>query len=176
MSVSVLRGLVAIAVILPQPRLEAEDLLAPGARLRVTAPNVLGRDDPPGTVLVGTLLALDAQSLTLETKAQQPPHIIPLKDVTRLEVRQRGSRRKNVLIGAAAGAVVLGAVTAASSNNDAFDSGPGFAGGAVLGALVGAGFGAVLPVEKWQAVAPAQPRVSIAPVRGGLRVAVTLGL
>jgi hypothetical protein len=139
---------------------QQESLLAPGERVRVTAPSIgvhervctfsaLRRD----TALVmdrGTLLAL------------------PLASVTKLEVsRGRGSRAGKgavigLLVGTGAGAA-LGVIDLAGEDEVAeylFVFYAGLGGG--VGALLGAVLGAVSRVDRWEPV-------RLYPVRVGLR-------
>jgi hypothetical protein len=87
--------------------LGAEDVLAPGTRLRVTTP--LHSENP----MVGTLIAEGEDSLSLEVGEQVVS--VPRQSVTTLEVsRHRGRRGVGAMIGLATGAIagaVFGAAT-----------------------------------------------------------------
>ena len=96
----------------------------------------------PGTGYQGAIAALDAKAL--EFAGPEPPVIVPLRSIARLDVRQRKSRKgRGVLIGALAGAAI-GAIAGYGSGSgngggQGFDGASWAAGaGGVLGASVGA--------------------------------------
>jgi hypothetical protein len=126
-----------------------EPVLEPGARVRVT---LLARKDEP---VVGTLLSLPAGSIEIEDSTARS---IPLADVKKLEL-SRGIKTRAGRY-AQYGALVftpLGAWAGAEAAHDL--GGDEVATGVVcgiLGALVGAGFGAIVgqafEEEHWQEV------------------------
>ena len=171
----------ALLTLLAAPAVVADEV-GTGARVRVMAPGI-------GT-LVGSLVAIDAEALTLRPAKGEPRRIL-LADLERLEVsRKPGRRRRGALIGLAAGAVG-GYIWGASSNPDGcqpseynfcfFGSGPWFSDeeSGVMGAVFFGGIGAIVgaivaPGEKWERVSDPRLRVSVAPVRGGATVGVSL--
>jgi hypothetical protein len=163
----------ALVLVAPFPLLaQQESLLAPGERVRVTAPGIgvhervctfsaLRRDTALVMERGGTLLAL------------------PLASITKLEVsRGRRSRvGKGAVIGLLAGAgagVLLGALDLAQEEGGAEYVLLGWAGlGAGAGALFGAVLGAVIRVDRWEPVRLYPVRVGLGSQRNG---ALTLSL
>jgi hypothetical protein len=137
-------------------RVLAEDALLPdvGNRVRVHA---TGAESGP---LVGTLTAVDDNSLTVKAQDRFVPAVVPRRDVSRLERSMRPSRKgKGALIGLGAGFVLGFAGTAIlgnSSESGAIDHCVDVSWGSVYGAAVGAfgaGIGAlVAPGERWNEV------------------------
>ncbi len=177
-----LAGLALLTLAAAAPVVRADEL-ATGTRVRVMAPMM-------GGTIVGSLVASDAEALTLQT-AKGDLRRVPRADLRHLDVSRKPSRRgRGALIGLAAGAVG-GYIWAASTNPDGgcepepyafcIFGGPLFtdeqsgAMGAValggIGAIVGA---LVAPGEKWERVPDSAVRVSLAPVRGGAAVRVSL--
>jgi hypothetical protein len=136
--------------------------LSPGTLVRVTAPAVSkGR-------LTGTLLEASEREIVLALPDSEP-RTIPRRAVTRLEWSP-GYRRHPIggamvggLLGAAfLGYASLGLCEAESCSVSLAAVGVGFA----LGALPGAGVGALIKTRDWDEVTPSRVQVSIAPLRG----------
>ncbi len=181
-----LKSLRAVVVLLVLPGSEAVAQSAPdlavGSRVRLMAAAV--SKEP----LVGTVVRLDATSVELRTADQKQATLVPRHAITQAEVSLgRRSKKRHVLIGAliggAAGAIAVLATPEESCDPNALfgcSSGPSQGEGALifgaLGAAVGAGVGALIPVgEEWQAAA-ARPRVGIGPTRrGGVQISLSLG-
>jgi len=162
----------------------AAEELGTGARVRVILKGI-------GTKpIVGSLVASDAEALTLRTGKGEPRRVL-VADVRRLEVSRRPGRRgRGALIGLAVGAVG-GFIWGSSSNSDGCQPSPGNpcwfgteplfsdsesgAMGAVLFSGVGALVGAIVaPGEKWEHLSDPRVRVSVAPARRGAAVALSL--
>jgi hypothetical protein len=143
---------------------QAEDAQSPsvGTLVRVTAPRVSKRR------LTGTLVAANEQQIVLALP-DSAPRVIPRSAVTRLE-RSRGYHRHPIpgavvgglLGGAFFGYASLGLCDAASCSVSLAAVGVG----AALGALPGAGVGALIRTRDWAEVTPARVQISLAPVRG----------
>jgi len=136
--------------------------LVPGARVRVTAPGV---DPKP---LTGTISALSDQAITLALEGRAVETSVSRDSIRRLEISQGRNRRKGLLIGGVAAAAV-GAVVGGVGCRDSSDfssgmcaailGGCGFAAGAGVGAIVGAG-------EDWTDVPTDRIHVAVAPIAG----------
>jgi hypothetical protein len=146
--------------------------LSEGSLVRVTAPSVSkGR-------LTGTLLKANEREIVLALPGSEPK-AIPRVAVKRLEWSRGHSRHP--VFGAVVGGLLGGAFLAAASLAvcDAASCSPSmeaFVVGAGLGALPGAGIGALVKTRRWDDVEPARLRVSLTPVRGrgvGVKLAVT---
>jgi hypothetical protein len=136
--------------------------LVPGARVRVTAPASAPKP------LTGTISALSDEAITLAIKGRDERVSLSRSSILRLEVSQGRNRRKGLLIGgvaaAAAGAVIGGVGCRDSADLDSWQcatilGGLGFAAGAGLGAIVGAG-------DHWRDLSAGRPRVTLAPTAG----------
>jgi hypothetical protein len=131
-------------------------------RVRVTAPTI---DPRP---LVGTVQGLSADAIELAVKGREGTTHILRASVLQLEVSQGRNRRKGLLVGGAAVAAV-GAVVGAVGCRDSSDwdswmcagilGGFGFAVGAGVGAIVGAG-------DHWTELPSDRLRVTLAPTPG----------
>ena len=153
---------------------QQDTLVVLGARVRVTAPTVAENR------LVGTVAAVDADTLVLGVKHGTSSLAIPFASMTSLEV-SRGKKSnvgKGLGIGFLAGAA-LGAVIGFAAGDDppgflAFSSEQKAAAGAILGGLAGGVIGGVVgatgPSERWETVPLDQIRVSLTPRGGGLEV------
>jgi hypothetical protein len=154
---------------------DEEPPLGAGARVRVKMSNAQGS-------LVGGLLALDNERLTLQIENEKAPRVLPRAEVTALAVSGgRRSRGRGALIGAGVGAVVGAVIGFAGGDDPDVDEGgmtasqnavegAGIFG--VMGALIGL---AVPPGERWREVPLDRVRVSLLPVRGrGVRVSVAV--
>ncbi len=147
----------------------ADTSIAPGDTVRVTAPS-MDMDDS-----IGTVAALETDTLTVKVEERADALYVPLADITKLEVRhgQRSRAGKGALIGLGVGAaagVTLAFVACAgkecySDSNDAtgvvaliFG-----AGGALLGAGIGAIIGSSIKTDRWESVPLDNIRVSLTP-------------
>ena len=149
---------------------EAQSVPA-GTLVRVTAPSVSkGR-------IEGTLLSASEHQIVLALPDSEP-RTIPRGKVARLEW-SRGYHRHPIpgavvgglLGGAFFGAASLALCDAASCSVSMAAVGVGFA----LGALPGAGVGALIKTRAWAEVKPSRVKVVVAPVRGrGVAVQLTL--
>ncbi len=146
--------------------------LSEGSLVRVTAPSVSkGR-------LTGTLLEANEREIVLALPGSEPK-AIPRAAVKRLEWSRGHSRHP--IFGAVVGGILGGAFLAAASVAmcDAASCSPSmeaFVVGVGLGALPGAGVGALVKTRRWDDVEPAKVRFSLTPVRGrgvGVKLAVT---
>lgn len=144
--------------------------VAPGTRVRVHVDS-----PPPPRVVIGTVGAIDADTLSLAPAGGGAVEHIPVAAIGRLEVsRGKSVVASHVIIGAGVGLLVGGAVGAATSSCAPGQwlcfQGLAVMGGALLGGAAGAVVGALIKGEKWQTV-PLQPRVALAPLpRGGVGV------
>src|SRR5262245_30541312 len=151
--------------------------------VRVTAPAFA---DKP---LTGSLVALEATKLKLQREGSSEVVEIPRRDVTRLEVNTRKSRRgKAAAIGALVGFGV-GAILGYSAGDDCgapdapslvcFEREATAGGGGLVGAGLGALIGvAVGPGEKWEVRDPGRVRLTVSPAprRGrGVGLALSIG-
>ena len=134
--------------------------IAVGTRVKVSAPEI------STTPVIGTVRALDAKSLTVDVSGRTEPLAVPRDRIRRLEVSTgRRSRWTGALIGGLLGAAAGAALGNSTASKNAYDvKSADQAGGAVLGLLVGAGIGALIPPgERWQDVSSSRYRVSFAP-------------
>jgi hypothetical protein len=146
----------------------------------------------PGRVLVGEVLSMDDQALTLSTGQGKPPVTIPRKSIVKLRVSEgRRPGGEGALIGAGAGVFIgaaTGTVVGFLSGDDhcecfRFTAGQkAVIGGVTLGAfgtVVGMITGASAPGERWRTI-PLPGRnhatLNVSPAAGGgVRVAMRLG-
>jgi len=141
---------------------EAQSVPA-GALVRVTAPSVAkGR-------LTGTLVSASEQAIVLALPDSEP-RTIPRRAMTRLEWSSGYHRNAipGALVGGVLGGVCLGALSYAVCDDPATCSVslPAVGVGIALGALPGAGIGALIRTRDWRDVEPARVHFSLAPVRG----------
>ncbi len=149
----------------------------PGLRVRVRATGLGGRR------VVGEILAVDEQTLSLGRPDRMEPIVIPRSAIREWEVSE--GRETRARAGATVGAVVaglggllfgtlLGGFANFECESSCHPAAP-YAGGA-LGAALGAGAGAVvgrlvgstMESESWQALPPRGPAVGLAPGRRGM--------
>jgi hypothetical protein len=156
---------------------QQEPPVAPGDRVRVTAPTI----DPD--MFVGTLVALGADTCLLEVEGRAAPMTLPLASVTSLEVwRERESKLAQgatlgLLIGGFAGGVFGYAVCSGDKcEADVGTAVAAFGGiGAGAGLLLGAAIGAASGRDRWEVVDLESVRVSLTPLgRLGLAVSVSV--
>ncbi|KPK78488.1 MAG: hypothetical protein AMS25_15105 [Gemmatimonas sp. SM23_52] len=152
--------------------------VAPGDRLRITAPSIVGER------LVGTVAELRPDALVLEPEDQLEAVLVPLAAVNKLELSR--SKASNVGRGALAGGLfgagvglVVG-IAALGEEGGGLDIGVGEL---ISGALVLGGFGAAMgmlleataALERWETVPLDRIRVSLKPhTRLALTVSVSL--
>jgi hypothetical protein len=153
---------------------QAEENRVPpeGALVRVSAPGVSkGR-------LTGTLVEANEREIVLALPGSERK-TIPRDAMKRLEWSRGHSRHP--IAGAVIGGLIGGAFFACASMLacDAASCSPSmeaFVAGVGLGALPGAGIGALIKTRDWDDVEPARVQVSLTPVRGrgvGVKLAVT---
>jgi hypothetical protein len=141
-----------------------------GTRIRVTAPGALGK-----RVVVGRLLSLDGETLSLQPSGGATTLEIPRAAITRLELsRRHGQKAKGAARGLMVGvgaATVIGVMAGHSCRPEEWlcfnkaDTGLMAAVLTVpLGVLVGI---AAAPSEKWDVYSGERLRVGVAPVRKG---------
>lgn len=142
----------------------AEDALAvpAGTLVRVTAPSVFkGR-------LTGTLVSANESAIVLALPDSEP-RTIPRSAVTRLEW-SRGYHRHPIpgaLVGSILGGAFFGYVSLGlCEGTDCSVNLAAVCVGSALGALPGAGIGALIRTRDWSEAAPGRIQLSIAPVRG----------
>lgn len=167
------------AVVTPISGLPGQDIppVAPGTRVRVTAPD-LGADK-----LIGTVVPSPVDTLMVRPTDRMTAIAIPLASMTRLEVRY--GQKAHLLLGAAigfvAGATSLGigsAVVCSREDSDCsehqtvtFTALGGLSGGAV-GALLGS----LIHTDRWNRVPLERFRVGLAPRHdGGVWVGLSVG-
>lgn len=155
--------------------------VAPGARVRVTAPTVAEG------IVVGTVASAHSDTLVLEVN-EDSLLAIPLTAVTSLEVSEGQSSSAGYLavlgglVGIWAGALI------ASSNVEESSSGglgaPDFGGvvavvggavaGLFVGAILGAGIGSAIMTENWKDVPVDEIRVGLLPTFDGIAVSASI--
>lgn len=153
---------------------EQDEGIAPGTRIRLSA-SQLGAEP-----LVGTLLEIGPETLSLELPGGGGPQTIPRSAVTRLEVsRGRKSQAgRGALVGLAVGGAATMLLTFGDYSSDVHGDlnllaiGAGLAaGGAAIGGLIGW----ARKAEQWEAATLQPISVAVGPVRGrGVRVTVRL--
>ena len=149
----------------------AQDAVSPlpGARLRVTAPPVAARP------IVGSLEQITEREVILAV-SDSDRRIVPRADIERVECSRgrHGNALKGLLVGAAIGAVVLAVAVCAGETCGEGEIPAAVAIGAGLGALPGAGIGALVKTERWADLPVGNLRVTAEanPKRGlGFRLA-----
>ena len=163
----------------------ADTSIAPGDLVRITAPS-MDMDES-----VGTVAALETDTLVVNTEERPDALAVPLADVTRLEVHRGKKSRvgEAAWIGGFAGALVGFVVGAAVSDPNVVgptigpsEPGVNMAGGALVGggcgALLGAVIGAIAgSTDRWESVPLDRVRVTIVPQhRGALSVGLRVRL
>jgi hypothetical protein len=136
--------------------------LAAGTLLRVTAPRVAKRR------IEGTLVSASESQIVLAVPGAGPRTIARF-DVKRLEW-SRGYHRHPIpgaIVGGLIGGVFFGYASLGLCESDSCSVSLAAVGvGAALGALPGAGIGALIRTRDWKEAEPARFQVSLAPVRG----------
>ena len=166
------RVLLLLLIPLSFTSLAAQDTLTAGDKVRVTTEEER---------VVGSLVSLDDNQLTLTTEARDSSLVLPLASLTKLEVSrgQKSMAGRGALIGLGAGAAVgVGTALVACAGGDcntdgditgALALGLG-AGGALVGAGIGALIGSSIKVDRWETVPLDRISVSLTPRGGGLEV------
>ncbi len=172
---------------------QQESTVAPGSRIRVSAPTVSSRP------IVGEVVAVHSDTLVIDASAwvrgrtqweRLEEAEIPLGSLTRLEVSQgkKSNVGKGALIGGLVGAGVglaLGLAASAEDSEGFAPVGPEGAGDVLgvsaimggLGAGIGALIGAISPGERWKEVPLDRLRIDVTPVASGaLGMGVRLGI
>ena len=139
-----------LLLLLPLPQSSSSSPLTIGTRVRVTV-----REDGSERRLVGPLRTFDSEALALTTEDGGERLSLPRANITRIEV-SRGSRShagKGFLVGAVLGLAAIAVVEAAHGDNYEAPDNYGLivAGSVAGGALVGAGIGALMRSERWEA-------------------------
>lgn len=145
-----------------------------GRRVRITS----GPAAPP---TVGTVTALESDTLVLSIAGLDAPLRVPVADIQTVEVSagRKSQHWRGALIGAAAGAIPGILMTVGDYSDDVHGDDPSPAAlaaiGAAGGALVGAGIGWAIKSEKWQPAEVRKVSLTLVPLRGSaamtLRVA-----
>jgi hypothetical protein len=178
-------GLIAVVVGVRGAQADELGPVAPGSRVRLTAPSVSGKR------LVGTVLGLDDATLTLQRQGGKETLQVPRGAITTIEVsRHRSWKGKGAGIGALVGLGAAVAVGLGAGRDDCIQGDDLFARlarslchgkgemAAVFGILTvpaGALLGlAVAPGEKWHPSSLDRLSVSITPTRGGAGLTVSL--
>jgi hypothetical protein len=156
-----------------QEQLASPFPLTVGSRIRLLAPTVVtGR-------IEGMVIQLDGRSMLVGANGRTPVSV-PHQAITRLEVST--GRRGHALLGLGIGAAVgagLGAALGSTGCVPAVGCGQSYSGGAaavgaVGGAAWGAGIGALIRTDRWSAVPLERLRLSLGPIRGGLRISLAV--
>jgi hypothetical protein len=164
-------GLACLACLGTPSSADEASALPPGTPVRVTAPDVSDRR------LTGTLAAASEREIVLMLSSGER-RTIPRSEVTRLEWSpgRRGHAIGGALIGAVLGGAFLAYASAAMC--DAATCGPSMEAvlaGVGLGALPGAGIGALVRTRRWAEASPSRVQVSLVPVRAsGVALSATL--
>ena len=177
-------GLIAVVVGVSVAQADVPGPVAPGSRVRLTAPSVSVER------LVGTVVGLDEATLTLQRQGAEDTLQVPRGAITTFETSEHRSRKgKGAAIGALVGlgaAVALGLAVGENCGDPIPELEPlfsfvclskGEAAGvyAILTVPAGALLGlAVAPGEKWHPSALDRLRVRITPARGGASLTVSL--
>ncbi len=163
--------LMVMLVIAAPVYLAAQDpVVAPGSRIRVYAPGINDKR------FVGTVVGLNAETLTLDAEIWHDGVWRPRLDVARAEIRtlelSRGRHSKAGKYALIGGLVGTATVLAAVYSCDGYCGGPGDEGrvvaGVAIGAGIGAGIGALIGAsshsEDWQTVPLDRLRIGPSPV------------
>ncbi len=139
-----------------------------GSKVRLRAPTVVkGR-------IEGTVSKLGEEFLVV-VRPDHGPQTISRQAITRLEVST--GRRRQALKGMRNGAVIGGVwmATACGLYADCDGWASPIAGGALAGALVGVGIGALMKSDRWQSVPLDRVRVTLTPAPRGVGLVVSIG-
>jgi hypothetical protein len=161
---------------------QEEPPVAPGDRVRVTAPTI----EPDR--LVGTVMEIGADTCVLEVEGRADTLALPLASVTKLEVNwgSESNAARGAGLGLLAGGFVGVAFGAAFCSGDRCETSGASVGqaalffggfGAGVGLVIGAGIGQVSRRDLWRTVDLQSVRVGLTPHgRRGLAVSVSLRL
>lgn len=192
-----LRTLLAAALLFAAAPLAAQSPLAPGARVRVSAPVFENGMEVARSrnLLVGTVLRLDSSQITMQTRTGDELSI-PLTSIRRIEVfegtlsRSAGVERgalQGALVGGGAVATILGAIALGDvirgCDLGPCDS-PGLGAGeparlVAIGSGVGAGIGMLFGARdrsRWTEVDLGRMHISMASSAGATALALSLRL
>jgi hypothetical protein len=145
--------------------------LPTGTHIRVMAPQMSSRR------LTGTLAAASEREIVIDLSPTERM-VIPRNEVTRLEWSpgRHGHAIGGALVGGLLGGAFLAYASAALCESE--NCGPDATAtlvGVALGALPGAGIGALIRTRTWAEASPARVQVSLLPVRGrGVALSATL--
>lgn len=162
---------------------QQEPIVAPGARVRVTAPSI-SRDR-----LVGTVVEMGEDTCVLEVERRTQPVALPLASLETLEVSQ-GKKSKagtgaliGLVVGAGGGAALGAGICSSLSDlpGGSDDCGGAAIAGALLFGLPSCGLGALIgwsiKVDRWEEVQLDRLRLGRAPGRDlGFTLSVSLRL
>lgn len=160
----------ALLMTLPLAQATPVSPLTPGTRVRVTVREASGE-----RTVTGPLRTFDSQALTLTSNGAR--HVsLPRSTITKIEV-SRGHRRRvgeGALVGAVAGLAVFALIEASCTGEcEPAENRAALAAGAVaVGAVAGAGVGALARSERWEPV----PWAVSGPRSTRLRPALSLSL
>src|SRR5580704_19200628 len=134
--------------------------LTAGLRVRILAPEISSHK------VIGTINRVDDQSVTIDVPGRSEPVSVLREKIARLDVSTgRRSRWVDAAIGAgiaAAGGAL--ACSASETKHSIVNNSDVTAGCALVGALLGAGIGAVIPPgERWNEMPATRYRVGFAP-------------
>jgi hypothetical protein len=162
-----------VLLALPFAQAQAGSPLTPGTRVRVTVREAAG-----ARTHVGPLRTFDGDALTLNPVDGADHLSLARPSITRIEVSRgrHGNAGRGVLIGAVLGlAVVALSESACEGECEPRDNyGLLVAGATVGGAITGAGVGALMKSERWEALpwAVGPPRRASVPVGGPLSLTI----
>ena len=172
-------GTLVVAILIPAAELAAQQPIPPGTRVRVTAPELVGKP------IAGRIGAIDSATITVRMTGGGVEQIIPFSQVTRLQVHAGRSHsplqgiKTGVLVGGGVG-LLLGVGTAAQGDNYVCEPSScviaGTIGGAFWGTIIGGLIGAAIGSDRWEDVAWRRPQLSLIPRAGGLGVMVSFTL
>ena len=183
---TVLTSLFLVAAASDGLRAQASAPAAVGERVRITTPSQRG-----SFRYVGSVVAVQGDSVVLQTRDLATPRAVAISDITGLEVSlgQRGNTRRGLIYGTVIGAglgAVLAAVTYKKPDcagatffcgdvtpNRSGDAVAGGILGALTGIVVGGLWGATHPSERWaRRSLGSATRVGVAPGGRGTTVSV----
>ncbi|HEY0995545.1 MAG TPA: hypothetical protein VGD77_06115 [Gemmatimonadaceae bacterium] len=122
--------------------------LAPGTRVRVSAPGVLAPD------FTGTVLEHGADTLRVSGEGGIPV-AIPVAAIATIERSSGRGRGRGALVGAGVGALMLGGIAGLlATSDDGLDAGEATLQGAAGGAFWGLVIGALVGADDWKGVQP----------------------
>lgn len=169
----------ALATLVAPTELSAQAAIAPGARIRVTAPEIAKGP------ITGRVSSTDSAAITLVPLdgGMRSERVIPLAAVHRLELYRGRSHSPlkgmgtGLLVGSGAG-FLLGVASAPGDGGWVCEGGEcvlmGTLGGALWGTVLGGLIGAAIGSPRWEEVAVSRPTVSVLPQADGVAVAVSL--